>query len=49
MSVVGFGPLEALITLQQRTLDRTQESQFLRVHSRENFKLVTYLKWQMTR
>jgi hypothetical protein len=38
MSVVGFGPLEALITLQQSTLDPTQESRFLRVHPRENFK-----------
>jgi hypothetical protein len=38
MNVVGFGPLEALIKLQQSTLDRTQESRFLRVHSSENFK-----------
>jgi hypothetical protein len=35
---VGFSPLEALITLQQSVLDRTQESRFLRVHPRENFK-----------
>jgi len=34
----GFQSLEALITLQQSALDRTQESRFLRVRSSENFK-----------
>jgi hypothetical protein len=38
MNMVGFGPLEALITLQQSVLDRTQESRFLFVHPRENVK-----------
>jgi hypothetical protein len=48
MSVVSFGRLEALITLQQSTLYRTPFV-FIPVRILNLRELVTYLKWQMTR